>query len=100
MATAGRRTRSTSGRLVIGEAQVGRPDFDHALLQPAAGDLVPDRAYFAQGARFAVSRAQIRSRPKAYYEALRELGGWLGQAAASITAVLDPQVFAFGGGVA
>lgn len=32
--------------------------------------------------------------------ALRELGGWLGQAAASITAILDPQVFAFGGGVA
>lgn len=32
--------------------------------------------------------------------ALRELGGWLGQAAASITAILDPEVFAFGGGVA
>ena len=33
-------------------------------------------------------------------EALRELGGWLGQAAASLSAVLDPQVFVFGGGVA
>jgi glucokinase len=33
-------------------------------------------------------------------EALRELGGWLGQAAASLSVVLDPQVFVFGGGVA
>ena len=33
-------------------------------------------------------------------EALRELGDWLGQACASIGAVLDPQVFVFGGGVA
>lgn len=32
--------------------------------------------------------------------AVRELGGWLGQASASIGAVLDPQVFVFGGGVA
>ena len=32
--------------------------------------------------------------------ALRELGGWLGQAAASLSAVLDPEVFVFGGGVA
>ncbi len=32
--------------------------------------------------------------------ALRELGGWLGQAAASLAAVLDPQLFVFGGGVA
>lgn len=32
--------------------------------------------------------------------ALRELGDWLGQACASIGAVLDPQVFVFGGGVA
>ncbi|TPW73793.1 ROK family protein [Schumannella sp. 10F1B-5-1] len=32
--------------------------------------------------------------------ALRELGGWLGQACASIGAVLDPQIFVFGGGVA
>jgi glucokinase len=32
--------------------------------------------------------------------ALRELGEWLGQACASIGAVLDPQVFVFGGGVA
>jgi glucokinase len=32
--------------------------------------------------------------------ALRELGDWLGQACASIAAVLDPQVFVFGGGVA
>lgn len=33
-------------------------------------------------------------------QALRELGGWLGQACASLSAVLDPQVFVFGGGVA
>ncbi|KQX06704.1 MULTISPECIES: ROK family glucokinase [unclassified Leifsonia] len=32
--------------------------------------------------------------------ALRTLGHWLGQAAASLSAVLDPQVFVFGGGVA
>ncbi|TXK17701.1 ROK family glucokinase [Homoserinibacter sp. GY 40078] len=32
--------------------------------------------------------------------ALRELGGWLGQASASLSAVLDPQLFVFGGGVA
>jgi glucokinase len=32
--------------------------------------------------------------------ALRELGGWLGAACASLSAVLDPQVFVFGGGVA
>ncbi|MFM9921144.1 ROK family glucokinase [Lacisediminihabitans sp. H27-G8] len=33
-------------------------------------------------------------------KALRELGTWLGQACASLSAVLDPQVFVFGGGVA
>ena len=32
--------------------------------------------------------------------ALAELGSWLGQAAASLSVVLDPQVFVFGGGVA
>lgn len=32
--------------------------------------------------------------------ALAELGGWLGKAAASLAAVLDPQVFVIGGGVA
>lgn len=32
--------------------------------------------------------------------ALRELGSWLGQACASIGAVLDPQRFVFGGGLA
>ena len=40
-----------------------------------------------------------RSRPETL-AALRELGGWLGQACASIGAVLDPQLFVFGGGVA
>ncbi len=33
-------------------------------------------------------------------EALRELGSWLGQAAASLSVILDPQLFVFGGGVA
>jgi glucokinase len=33
------------------------------------------------------------------HQALRELGGWLGAACASLAAVLDPQVFVFGGGV-
>ena len=32
--------------------------------------------------------------------ALRQLGQWLGQASASLAAVLDPQRFVFGGGVA
>lgn len=32
--------------------------------------------------------------------AVRELGEWLGQACASLGAVLDPEVFVFGGGVA
>jgi glucokinase len=34
------------------------------------------------------------------HQALCELGGWLGAACASLAAVLDPQVFVFGGGVA
>ncbi|GAA4684154.1 ROK family glucokinase [Frondihabitans cladoniiphilus] len=33
-------------------------------------------------------------------EALTELGTWLGQACASLSVVLDPQLFVFGGGVA
>jgi len=33
-------------------------------------------------------------------QALRQLGDWLGQASASFAAVLDPQLFVFGGGVA
>ena len=33
-------------------------------------------------------------------KALRELGGWIGQAAASLGAVLDPEMFVIGGGVA
>jgi glucokinase len=33
-------------------------------------------------------------------QALRQLGDWLGQACASFSAILDPQVFVFGGGVA
>lgn len=33
-------------------------------------------------------------------QALRELGYWLGQACASLSAILDPQLFVFGGGVA
>ncbi|QDZ13665.1 ROK family glucokinase [Humibacter ginsenosidimutans] len=32
--------------------------------------------------------------------ALRQLGDWLGQASASLSVVLDPQMFVFGGGVA
>jgi glucokinase len=32
--------------------------------------------------------------------ALRELGHWLGQACASLSVILDPQLFVFGGGVA
>ncbi|RWZ61502.1 ROK family glucokinase [Labedella populi] len=32
--------------------------------------------------------------------ALRQLGGWIGQASASLGAILDPQIFVIGGGVA
>ena len=32
--------------------------------------------------------------------ALEQLGNWLGQACASLSAVLDPELFVFGGGVA
>jgi glucokinase len=32
-------------------------------------------------------------------QALREVGGWLGQACASLSAILDPQLFVIGGGV-
>ncbi|QEO09960.1 ROK family glucokinase [Protaetiibacter larvae] len=46
-----------------------------------------------------VSELILAEDPGALY-ALRELGGWLGQAAASISAILDPQLFVFGGGVA
>jgi len=44
--------------------------------------------------------ALIEDRDAGALAALRELGGWLGQACASIGAVLDPQLFVFGGGVA
>lgn len=42
----------------------------------------------------------IRAQDAGALQALRELGGWLGQAAASLSAVLDPQLFVIGGGVA
>lgn len=44
--------------------------------------------------------ALIESGDPGAIAALRQLGGWLGQAAASLSAVLDPQRFVFGGGVA
>lgn len=44
--------------------------------------------------------ALIEDRDPGALAALRELGSWLGQASASIGAVLDPQLFVFGGGVA
>ncbi len=56
-------------------------DDDGALDGPKVGQLIEDGD---PGAR----------------AALRELGGWLGQACASIGVVLDPQLFVFGGGVA
>ena len=42
----------------------------------------------------------IRSNDPGARLALGELGGWLGQACASLSAVLDPELFVFGGGVA
>lgn len=42
----------------------------------------------------------LQERDPGALAALRELGSWLGQGCASIGAVLDPQVFVFGGGVA
>lgn len=44
--------------------------------------------------------ALIVQRDAGALKALRELGGWLGQACASLSAVLDPQLFVLGGGVA
>jgi glucokinase len=44
--------------------------------------------------------ALIESEDPGALAALRQLGHWLGQAAASLSAVLDPQRFVFGGGVA
>lgn len=46
-----------------------------------------------------VARLIVADDPGAH-QALSELGGWLGQACASLGAVLDPQLFVFGGGVA
>ena len=48
----------------------------------------------------AMIAALIEDRDPGALAALRELGSWLGQASASIGAVLDPQLFVFGGGVA
>ena len=42
----------------------------------------------------------IAERDPGALHALEELGHWLGQACASLSAVLDPEVFVFGGGVA
>lgn len=42
----------------------------------------------------------IQERDPGALAALRELGSWLGQACASLSAVLDPQLFVLGGGVA
>ncbi|MGI9824837.1 ROK family glucokinase [Agromyces sp. Marseille-Q5079] len=44
--------------------------------------------------------AMIESEDPGAIAALRQLGHWLGEAAASLSAVLDPQRFVFGGGVA
>ena len=48
----------------------------------------------------AIIAVLIEDRDPGALAALRELGSWLGQASASIGAVLDPQLFVFGGGVA
>ena len=42
----------------------------------------------------------IEARDPGALHALNQLGSWLGQACASLAAVLDPHVFVFGGGVA
>ncbi len=44
--------------------------------------------------------ALISSGDPGAHHALRELGHWLGTACASLSAILDPQLFVFGGGVA
>ncbi|MBU1588243.1 MAG: ROK family protein, partial [Actinobacteria bacterium] len=41
----------------------------------------------------------IAERDPGAVHALEQLGHWLGQACASLSAVLDPEVFVFGGGV-
>ncbi|AWB90578.1 ROK family glucokinase [Salinibacterium hongtaonis] len=44
--------------------------------------------------------ALIIERDAGAMQALRELGSWLGQACASLSAILDPRMFVLGGGVA
>lgn len=44
--------------------------------------------------------AAIASRQPAAIRALTEVGGWIGQACASFSVVLDPRLFVIGGGVA
>jgi glucokinase len=48
----------------------------------------------------AIVGALIASGDAGAIHALQELGHWLGQACASLSAVLDPELFVFGGGVA
>ncbi|MCU1515151.1 MAG: glucokinase [Microbacteriaceae bacterium] len=76
-------------RIANGIADVGGIGLGLATVRADAGELTGD----------GVAALIVEGDPGAL-QALRELGGWLGQACASLSAVLDPQVFVFGGGVA
>jgi len=75
-------------RLAAGIADAGGIGRALALVRAEHGELRPDdfRALAEDGDPGALA-------------ALRELGGWIGQAAATLTAVLDPELFVIGGGV-
>jgi glucokinase len=76
-------------RIANGIADVGGIGLGLAAVREAKGSLGGED----------VAALIVEGDPGAH-QALRELGGWLGQACASLTAVLDPQLFVFGGGVA
>lgn len=69
-------------------ADAGGIGLQLALARDAAGGLTGDML-----AEF------LRDGDAGALHALRQLGSWLGQACASLSAVLDPEVFVFGGGV-
>lgn len=71
-------------------------------LADAAGigqGLADARARYGSLTGSAISELILAGDPGAI-AALRQLGDWLGQACSSLAAVLDPQMFVFGGGVA
>jgi len=85
----------TSGRALVRDAQAAaltQADRAHRLLELAGGDI--DNITGPH-----VTQAAVEGDPLAV-ELLAELGRWLGEGAASATALLDPALIVVGGGVA